>query len=210
MLRFLTREALDRYPYLRDSMFRDRALQFHDRLRWAVDVDGCGHERDDYDGLNPIYVLWQMPDGTHGGSMRFLPTEGRTMVNEHFSRLSGGRKFRHAKLWECTRFCLSDRAAPNISAVLMLGGAQLGVGFGLARAVGVFDARMVRIYRVLGWQPTVLGSEGSGPNAISLGLWEFSEEIRRRMARKAGIAPQVAATWFARDLGAGHQWAAAG
>ncbi len=201
MLRFLTGEELDHHPRLRDTMFSDRATQFRNRLGWAVSVDDRGWERDDYDTLNPTYVIWQMPDGRHGGSMRFLPTLGRTMVNEHFAALAGGRRFAHPKVWECTRFCLSENAPSNISAALMLGGAQLGVGFGLSRAVGVFDARMVRIYRLLGWEPTVFGSAGEGAAMVSLGLWEFSEEIRRKMARKAGIAPEAARLWFDRAFG---------
>ena len=201
MLLFLKADQLHDMPKLCESMYSDRTRQFRDRLGWTVDVDGKGWERDEYDDLNPVYVIWQKPDGLHGGSMRFLPTMGRTMVNEHFSALSGGRLYRHPKLWECTRFCLSDGAAPNVSAALMLGGAQLGVGLDLARAVGVFDARMVRIYRLLGWQPVVLGTTGDGAEAISVGMWEFSEEIRQRMARKAGIAPEMAQHWFdaARD-----------
>ncbi|OYX43641.1 MAG: autoinducer synthase [Rhodobacterales bacterium 32-67-9] len=210
MLRFLTGEELGQYPRLRDTMFTDRATQFRKRLGWAVDVDGQGWERDDYDSLDPTYVIWQKPDGRHGGSMRFLPTVGRTMVNEHFSSLAGGRKFSHPKVWECTRFCLAENMPPATSAALMLGGAQLGVGLGLARAVGVFDARMVRIYRLLGWEPTVLGSEGQGADAISLGLWEFSEEVRRKMARKAGISPEVAQLWFDRAFGARKDLPAAG
>ncbi|MCU9847367.1 autoinducer synthase [Defluviimonas sp. WL0024] len=199
MLRFLTGEELTDYPLLRDTMFADRAKQFRERLGWAVRVDAQGFERDEYDALNPTYVLWQRPDGRHGGSMRFMPTLGRCMVNEHFSALAGGRRFAHPKVWECTRFCLGEQAPAMVSAALMLGGAQLGVGLGLSRAVGVFDARMVRIYRLLGWQPTVLGSTGEGSDAISLGLWEFSEEVRRRVARKAGIAPELAQAWFERD-----------
>lgn len=201
MLRFLTGEELDHHTRLRDTMFSDRAAQFRHRLGWAVSVDDRGWERDDYDTLNPTYVIWQMPDGRHGGSMRFLPTLGRTMVNEHFSALAGGLRFAHPKVWECTRFCVAENAPSNISAALMLGGAQLGVGFGLSRAVGVFDARMVRVYRQLGWEPTVFGSEGEGADTISLGLWEFSEEIRRKMARKAGIAPELAQLWFDRAFG---------
>ena len=201
MLLFLRAEQLRDRPKLCASMYSDRAWQFRERLGWTVHVDGQGWERDEYDDLNPVYVIWQKPDGLHGGSMRFLPTMGRTMVNEHFSALSGGRRYHHPKLWECTRFCLSDGAAPNVSAALMLGGAQLGVGLDLARAVGVFDARMVRIYRLLGWQPVVLGTTGDGAEAISVGMWEFSDEIRQRMARKAGIAPEMAQYWFdiARD-----------
>jgi acyl homoserine lactone synthase len=196
MLRFLTAEELGSYPALEASMFADRTRQFRERLGWQVQVDQKGWEKDEYDAINPVYVIWQRPDGLHGGSMRFLPSEGRTMVNEHFAGLSAGRIYRHPKLWECTRFCLSDGAPANMSAALMLGGAQLGVGLGLARAVGVFDARMVRIYRVLGWQPAVLGTQGEGAEAISVGMWEFSEDVRLRMARKAGIAPDLSQHWF--------------
>ncbi len=210
MLRFLTAEELGHFPRLRETMFTDRAHQFRNRLGWAVGVDERGWETDEYDALNPTYVIWQMPDGRHGGSMRFLPTLGGTMVNDHFSALAAGRRFYHPKLWECTRFCLAEGVPPATSAALMLGGAQLGVGLGLARAVGVFDARMVRIYRLLGWQPTVLGTDGEGADAISLGIWEFSEEIRRRMARKAGISPEVAQHWFDRAFGDRRDLPAAG
>ena len=201
MLRYLTGTDLGTFPLLRDSMFRDRARQFRQRLGWEVDVDAQGRERDQYDALNPIYVIWQLPGGQHGGSMRFLPTLGRTMVNDHFSHLSGGRRISHPKMWECTRFCLAEGSAPNVSAALMLGGAELGVGFGLSRAVGVFDARMVRIYRMLGWEPAVLGAAGAGAQAVSLGIWEFSEEMRTRLAAKAGIAPDLSRLWFDRSFG---------
>ena len=145
------------------------------------------------------YIIWQRPDGRHGGSLRFLPTTGRTMVNDHFSALAGGRRFSHPKVWECTRFCVAEGSEANVSAALMLGAAQFGVGLGLVRAVAVFDARMARVYRLLGWQPTILGSEGQGADAVSLGIWEFSEEMRRRMARKAGISAEVARAWFDRS-----------
>ena len=42
----------------------------------------------------------------------------------------------------------------------MLAGLELGLAFHLSHAVGVFDARMVRIYRRLGWGPTILGENG--------------------------------------------------
>lgn len=210
MLRYLTGKELPMFPILAQSMFRDRAHQFRARLGWDVSVDEKGWERDQYDDLNPIYVIWQKADGHHGGSMRFLPTLGRTMVNDHFSNLAAGRKISHPKMWECTRFCLSECAEPMVSAALLLGGAQLGVGFGLSRALGVFDVRMVRIYRHLGWEPTVLGSSGQGAHAVSLGVWEFSEEIRRTMANKAGISLDVSRLWFDRAFGKTFPAVAAG
>lgn len=72
------------------EMFRDRADQFKIRLNWEVNVDAHGFERDEYNDLNPLYVIWENADGTHVGSMRFLPTVGRVMVNDHFSHLLGG------------------------------------------------------------------------------------------------------------------------
>ena len=81
MIRYIYGDELHRYPRLARSMFLDRAVQFRDRQGWDVIVNEAGEERDEYDALNPLYVVWERADGTHGGSMRFMPTTGRTMVN---------------------------------------------------------------------------------------------------------------------------------
>jgi len=113
MIRYLYGDQLATQPLLADSMFRDRADQFHTRLGWEVTVDAQGFERDQYDALNPLYVLWQKPCGRHGGSMRFLPTTGRTMVNEHFLHLTEGVRIASPLIWECTRLCLARDAGPG-------------------------------------------------------------------------------------------------
>ena len=89
MLRFVPGDRLAVFPRLAASMFRDRAAQFRDRLGWAVHVDQAGWERDEYDAGAALYVIWERPDGTHGGSMRFLPTTGAHMVRDHVQRLGG-------------------------------------------------------------------------------------------------------------------------
>ena len=71
MLRYVYADQIDKFPKLRDTMFRDRADQFQTRLGWDVAVADNGYEKDEYDELNPLYVIWEMPDGSHGGSMRF-------------------------------------------------------------------------------------------------------------------------------------------
>lgn len=197
MIRYLSARDLAQYPKLADTMFRDRARQFSFRLNWDVRVDENGWERDQYDALDPLYVIWQLPNGAHGGSMRFLPTLGRTMVNEHFATVSG-RTICDAGIWESTRFCLSPTAGRAASAALMLGGAQLGLGKGLSHAVGVFDTRMVRVYRQLGWSPEVLGTQGQGRDAISVGLWRFEAQVLRRLSQAAGLDPALARHWFNR------------
>lgn len=205
MLRYLWSDELPLFAKLQDQMFCDRAAVFRDRLGWPVHVDAQGWERDEYDRCNPLYVIWQCPDGGHGGSMRFLPTLGRTMINDHFAHLTG-RRIESPKVWECTRFCLSDRAGAQVSAALMLGGAELGLGFGLTHTVGVFDARMARVYRRLGWSPDIIGAADD----IRAGLWRHGEDLRPRLAARAGLSPEISRLWFSRAFGLRLPLAAAG
>lgn len=201
MLRYIYADELNRFPELATSMFQDRADQFKTRLGWDVTVDENGEERDQYDALNPLYVIWEEADGRHGGSMRFLPTTGPVMVNEIFGHLTGGAPISSPLIWECTRFCLARDASPNVAAALMLGGGEIMTGFGIRHFAGVFDARMVRIYKAIGSSPEVLGSEGEGRDRISVGLWEFTPEARERVAKRANIAPELSRLWFTSAFG---------
>ena len=198
MLKYFYADELNDHPKIRDTMFKDRAVQFHNRLGWEVQVDTNGEERDEYDAMNPLYAVWQLPDGSHGGSMRALPTTGQCMVNDHFSHVTGGNIV-SPLIWESTRFCLSPRAdkdAARISGAIMLAGCEVGLNFHLRHAIGVFDARMVRIYKSLGWAPEIVGSQGQGRGRISVGLWEFSEEIRLRLCARAQIPAKLSSVWF--------------
>ncbi len=202
MLKYIYGSDLKSHPVLADTMFRDRAWQFRERLGWEVSVDAQGHERDEYDDEDPLYVIWQRPDGRHGGSMRFLPTTGRTMVNDHFSELTGGVVISSPLIWESTRFCLSPGADSRVAAALMLGGGELMRGFGVTQFVGVFDARMVRIYRMIGSSPDVLGSSGRGRDRISVGLWNYDPADRVKVLQRAGLSSVVSEHWYARAFGA--------
>jgi acyl homoserine lactone synthase len=201
MLRYIYANDLHNFPKLARTMFEDRADQFKTRLGWDVDVDAKGQERDQYDRLNPLYVIWENADGSHGGSMRFLPTTGPVMVNDVFSHLTGGAVISSPLIWECTRFCLSRDAGSNVAAALMLAGGEVMTGFGIRHFVGVFDARMVRIYRIIGSSPEVLGSDGEGRDRISVGLWEFTPEAKAQIARRSGISPELSRLWFDRAFG---------
>ena len=104
-----------------------------------------GWERDEYDDLNPMYIIWADANGRHAGSMRTLPTIGRTMTNEHFLELTGGVRIESPLIWECTRFCIAPGASAQVAAGLLMAGLEMGLRFGLSQALGVFDARMPRI-----------------------------------------------------------------
>jgi len=202
MLRYIYGHDLHRFEKLARTMFQDRADQFRTRLGWDVDINAQGEERDQYDALDPLYVIWEKPDGSHGGSMRFLPTTGPVMVNEIFGHLTGGVPICSPLIWECTRFCLSRDAQSRVAAALMLAGGEIMSNFGIEHFAGVFDARMVRIYRAIGSSPEILGSEGQGRDKISVGLWEFSAEAKARVAQRAGLSPSLSRLWFDRAFGA--------
>lgn len=197
--RYLHASQLAAHPRLADAMFRDRAAQFVGRHGWDLTLDAEGRERDQYDAMNPLYVILEDDAGRHAASMRAMPTLGRTMVNEHFAHLNHGIAIRAPFIWECTRFCIAPGAgaeARNRAGALMLAGQELGLRFGLTRALGVYDARMRRIYRAIGWEPRFIGSEGEGRQQICLGLWPFSEQVRDRIAARAGLPADAAARWF--------------
>ena len=196
MLRYLYADQLARFPRLSDSMFRDRARQFHDRLGWDVTVDARGFERDEYDAMNPLYVIWEAPDGSHGGSMRFLPSTGPTMVNDHFAHLTSGVKIESPLIWECTRFCLSPGASSRAAAALSLGAGELMEAFKIKHFIGVFDQRMRRIYRLMGLEPEVIGEAGTGRETIGVGLWSMNREMFLPVLKKVGVSRGISRGWI--------------
>ena len=203
MLRYVYGNDLHQFPLLRDTMFRDRADQFKTRLGWEVRVNEAGEERDEYDAMNPLYVIWQNADGTHGGSMRFLPTVGRTMVNDHFSHLTDGVHIESPLIWECTRFCLAPRAERQVSSGLVLGAGEVMANFHLEHVVGVFDNRMERIYRLMGLEPDVIGTVGNGRDKIGVGLWEMQDSAWPRTLERVGVSRQTSLGWFRNSFAAG-------
>ena len=196
MLRYVYADNLAQFPKLRDSMFRDRAKQFSDRLGWDVSVDAQGFERDEYDAMNPLYVIWERADGLHGGSMRFLPTTGPTMVKDHFAHLLNGEQFESGLIWECTRFCLAPDAERKVAAALVLGAGELMDRFCLVSYIGVFDPRMERIYRLYGVTPHVVGASGQGADRIALGLWGMKANAFAPTLKRVGVTRQTSGRWF--------------
>ncbi len=201
MLRYIYGRDLWCEPKLQETMHLDRADQFQRRLGWAVSVDNRGWECDEYDRDETLYVIWVMPDGTHGGSMRFIPSSGQTMVNDHFGSLLGGRVVIDPLIWECTRYCLRDGVPSRVAAALMLAGGELMRAYDLTHLLGVFDARMIRIYRMIGASPDVLGSSGTGRDQISVGLWQYRPCDRVNVLRRAGLSSQMSEHWFYRSMG---------
>ena len=117
-------------------------------------------------------------------------------------QLSDGVRIESPFIWECTRFCLSPAASGQVAGALMLAGAEFGLASGLSHSIGVFDARMVHVYRRLGWEPVIMGTRGEGRDAISVGLWPMDEDLRIRLSQKSGFSPEISEHWYRRSFGA--------
>jgi acyl homoserine lactone synthase len=209
MIRFVYADRLAEFPLLAETMFKDRAEQFKNRLAWDVSVDAAGREMDQYDALNPIYIIWENADGTHGGSLRIMPTLGRTMTAEHFSHLTDGVRIQSPLIWECTRFCLSPGAPSKVAAGLLAAGIELGLRFGLSQALGVIYTKTLAIYGRIGHRPDVIGTDDAGRDSISVCIWDVTEEGRDAICRRAGLAPADVAGWFDASFHAASAKAAA-
>jgi N-acyl-L-homoserine lactone synthetase len=189
------------YEHLLDETFIARRQVFLDRLHWDVTISE-GRERDAFDDCAPLYVVSVDPlTGVSRGSLRLLPTSGPTMLNSVFKTMfTESVSVSSPLIWECTRFCTHPNATDllnphGISAItseLLLGICEVGLQSGIDQIVGVFDQRMVRIYRRAGWSPEVIAqSEGAGHGSVSVGLWDVTEAALAEMRLRAGMSQSV-------------------
>ena len=197
MIRFLDSSDLQQNRALRRAMFQDRAFQFSTRLQWDVEVNEEGEELDEYDAMNPIYLIIQSENGQHQGSMRLLPTIGRTMVNDHFSDVTGGIHFSSKLMWECSRFCVSKAGTRRTAPKLLAAGGKFIQEFGIRNLVGVFDHKMERIYRALRASPFVIGQQSFGAETIGVGLWQFNSDTYADILKLANTTQMEMELYFA-------------
>lgn len=189
MINYVTGTDLWLYPDLARTMFADRRKQFSERLGWSVSVDRHGYERDQYDPINPIYVIVDDDHGQHAGSMRLLPTTGPTMINDVFASALDDGPISDPATWECTRFCLSPTAGPKTAAKLFASAGRLMQEFDVISLIAVFDRLMLRKYRVSAVAPAILGEGDVAGASVMTGRWQFSSEQLNELMRRASLDP---------------------
>lgn len=196
MLHFLTGNQLAKLPSLESSMFLDRTEQFQQRRKKDVQVTAESYERDEYDHARTLYILGSDENGRHTGSMRFLPLNGKTMLNDHFHQLSKASNFQKDHVWECTRFCLRDGTDRRTAILLLAAGGKLMSEFGVSSYVGVFDKLMERRYRMLNAAPEVLARQSHLNDEISLGIWFYSPDRYTSLLKKCRMSAQEMDLYF--------------
>ncbi|MEQ9109645.1 MAG: acyl-homoserine-lactone synthase [Rhodospirillaceae bacterium] len=147
-----------------EGMFRLRHEVFKERLNWDV---GCiaGKERDDFDDLDPVYIVCE-EEGEVMGSWRLLPTTGPYMLKNVFPELLHGAPAPEAEnTWEISRFAVSKRVAGNdsLGTIRTVTNTLLEELFKFAsrrnieRIVAVSDIRFERILKRAGLLTTRFG-----------------------------------------------------
>ena len=95
------------------GMYRLRHTVFHERLQWDVNSRD-GLEVDDYDDIQPIYMIARGSRGAVDGCWRLLPTEGPYMLKDTFPELLRGELApRNRRIWELSRFAVAPLSADD-------------------------------------------------------------------------------------------------
>ena len=192
------------FPRETDAMFRNRAETFSERLGWEVVVKN-GHERDDFDDANPLYLVSVDPETErYWGSLRLLPTTGPNMLRDVFPQLLGeGQTIESATVWESSRICAiavdgqPERTQKGVNLALgelLAGIGEVGLIAGLTQIVSVFDARIFRVLKAAGCNPEIVGRpQRIGGIMCYAGMFDISEKLLIALREFLGIEGSVLA-----------------
>ncbi len=166
---------VDHSNHLR-QMHSLRAAVFGERLEWAVSITDAG-ERDEYDDLNPTYILAATDDERVIGCARLLPALGPTMLEQTFPQLlAPGSLDASASMIESSRFCV-DTSLPaergggqlHLSTLTMFAGIiEWSMANGYDEIVTATDLRFERILNRAGWPIKRLGEPVAIGNTVAV------------------------------------------
>ncbi len=169
----------DRYvehQNLLKQMYRLRAKIFGGRLEWDVTITDGG-ERDQYDDLNPTYILATFNGNKVVGCARLLPAAGPTMLERTFPQLlADGSLHATSAMIESSRFCV-DTTLPagrgggqlHLATLTMFAGIiEWSLASGYDKIVNATDLRFERILNRAGWPMTRLGEPVAIGNTVAV------------------------------------------
>ncbi len=151
-------DGLNRHQFsdVVDEMFELRARVFGDRLGWDVKIED-GKEFDEFDHLDPAYVIGLDDGGNVVAAVRALQTTGPHMLSDVFSAiLDGEPPIRSATMWESTRFCVDTQrlnrgkdknSVSYATCELMIGSLEYAKNAGIQDIITVIDPIMDRVLK---------------------------------------------------------------
>jgi N-acyl-L-homoserine lactone synthetase len=175
-----------------------RARVFRNRLGWNVTVRD-GREIDEYDALDPIYILVVTEDlRAVVGCARLLPGDGPTMIAKTFPALLDGNPMPPTdRLVESSRFCVDTGRGDGASArglhlatmTLFAGILEWSLANGFSDVATVTDLRFERILARAGLPFHRLGAPRAIGNTMAIaGIIPATCDTALRV-RPAGYQP---------------------
>ncbi|NKK04028.1 GNAT family N-acetyltransferase [Rhizobium leguminosarum bv. viciae] len=158
------------------QMHRLRAAVFGERLEWDVSITDAG-ERDEYDDLNPTYILAVTDGQKVVGSARILSALGPTMLERTFPQLlASGSLHASASMAESSRFCVDTSLAAgrgggqlHLATLTMFAGIiEWSMANGYDKIVTATDLRFERILNRAGWPMKRLGDPVAIGNTVAV------------------------------------------
>lgn len=195
----------ERFSDLLDDMFRLRARVFGGRLGWDVQIKD-GMEIDQFDHMDPAYVIGLDEGGHVISCVRALQTTGPHMLADVFQAiLDGEPPLRSANIWESTRFCvdthrLNEAGRPNAisraTCELMIGSFEFARRSGITDIITVIDPIMDRVLKRSDNAPYgyVGSTKPMGKVSALAALLDCSIERINRVRAFAGIDEDVFAS----------------
>lgn len=150
---------------LLDGMYQLRYRIFGQRLSWNVNNEG-GREFDEFDCLDPTYIMALSAASRIAGCARLLPATGPTMLERTFPQLlANGRLDAHAAMIESSRFCVdttivegrAGKSLHNATLTMFAGIIEWCMTRGFTEIVTATDVRFERILSRAGWPMRRLG-----------------------------------------------------
>ncbi len=185
-----------------DEMFELRARVFGGRLGWDVKIED-GKEIDEFDHLDPAYVIGLDDGGNVVAAVRALQTTGPHMLSDVFSAiLCGEAPLRSATMWESTRFCVDTQrlnrgkdknSVSYATCELMVGSLEYARSAGIQDIITVIDPIMDRVLKRSNCAPYDYVGETVPMGKVSAlaALLDCSEERISGVREFAGIEGDV-------------------
>jgi N-acyl-L-homoserine lactone synthetase len=182
------------------QMHEIRKRTFYDRLHWQVKTLRSW-EIDEFDALNPLYLISIGTDGAVRGSLRLLPTTGPNMLADVFPELlPDGLRIESATIWESSRFSVDQEAASERSenllnrttGELLVGIVEIGLLAGLTEVVSVYDAMFARILKRANCGAELIGKPARIGDIMGYAaLFEISDRMLQNLRKAAGLSEPV-------------------
>lgn len=188
----------EKHCHLLDRMFRLRKRVFADMLNWDVPVLG-DHEKDAYDGMRPVYLVWCDDAGkTLYGSLRLMPTTGPTLLHDVFRRTyPTDMDLMGPGIWEGTRMCIDEEAirmdfpetdAGRAFGLMLLALCECALSHGIHTMISNYEPHLKRIYKRAGAEVDELGrADGYGRYPVCCGAFDVSKTVLLNMRAALGV-----------------------